>query len=72
MSLARQSFLALRRDRVLRVATWFPSMLDGLGRDRVCFWPYVATVALCCDRFWPGPDAAMLRQVFSLVATDLV
>ena len=32
--LERQSFLALCHDRDLRIATLFPGMLGGLGRDR--------------------------------------
>ena len=49
---------ALCRNKDLRVATWFPGMLGGLGRDIVFlyrdkdFWPCVATKNLCRDRIW--------------------
>ena len=46
---ARQNFLALCRDRDLRLVTGFPGILGYLGRDRGFlyrdkdFWPCVAT-----------------------------
>ena len=47
---SRQSFWALCRDRVLRVATWFPGQQRGLGRDRGFLYRDRDFLALCHDR----------------------
>ena len=47
---SRQSFWALCRDRVLRVATWFPGQQGGLGRDRGFLYRDRDFLALCHDR----------------------
>ena len=47
---ARQSILALCRDRDLRVATLFPGMLGGLGRDIGLLCRDIDFSSLCHDR----------------------
>ena len=67
--LAQQSFLALCRDRDLRVATLFRGMLSGLGRDKGLLCHDRDFSALCRDRVWRWARFGS-RQGFPYVATE--